>query len=59
MKTKAYIIIIIGLFFLGRNLGWFDHILEDLTNKLSLDLGEYWPFIIILLGVYLLFVSKK
>jgi hypothetical protein len=59
MKKKAYILIAVGLFFLSRNLGWFDSVIQSITDRLYIDLGEYWPFILIFLGIYLLFTSRK
>lgn len=55
MKRAAYILIGVGIFFLCYNLGWFTTIIE----KFSLDLGIYWPFMLIVIGIYLLFTMRR
>lgn len=59
MKRTAYILIGIGILFLGYNLGWFALIVDKVAKQFSLDLGVYWPFILIFIGIYLLFTIKR
>jgi len=47
----GFLLLGLGVLFLGRNLGWFDIDWHDLTR--------FWPVLIILLGVNLLFGSRS
>ena len=45
------VLIVIGVFALGRNLGWFDVSLIEL-------IGTWWPLLLIGLGVSLIFAPN-
>lgn len=61
MKKVPYILIAIGIFFLIRNFNIFDgfDFIDKIMSRLSRELGDYWPFILIFVGIYLLFAIKR